>query len=1082
MKGKQKNRIIGIALIALLLLQLFPIGSVFADAAQNSVSYTENGGPVSIIDNNNAVSIDPAVNFADGYLLFNVSNGQPGDVFTIPEPSNPNEEGVISQVDGSVYVGTGNERQKVGVIDSELNGRDGKSLKVILSSPMTNSSFEDGINGWTVTEGYIPLEGDTGAANIRTSAIVVTNSGGITATEGQNFLEMNITGSVTEGYGTAHGPSVTSSYFEASAGDKVVLDWYAIKGSDNYDIRIYLINDGTKTELHSDQGATTNGWAQLETTIPEDGDKFQFEFLNGTHDATGGKAVGSKLLIDNVRVFSSLANGEVAASIANSVAFYSDSDTPTDTKREWTLETVNADGHKEPLVSSGEILVTPVPDPPTGTITINNGDQVTNSLDVILSLTAQGIEGPIEFMSFSNDGANWGDWELFDATATYTILPGDGEKTVYVKYKDATGVESIAEIKDSIILDTIAPTAIFEYSTVDPTNGDVTAKIVLEDANGPVTITNNGGKDTFTFTENGEFTFTFVDAVGNEGSATVYVTNIDKEAPTASVEYSTVDPTNKDVVATLTLEDVNGPVTITNNGGSNEYTFTENGQFTFEFVDALGNEGSYTVSVNNIDKEAPEATVEYSTEAPTNEDVVATIELTDANGPVTITNNDGSNEYTFTKNGEFTFEYVDALGNKGSYTATVENIDKEAPEASIEYSTEAPTRGNVVATINLTDVNGPVTITNNGGSNVHTFTENGEFTFEYVDALGNKGSYTATVNNIDREAPEASVELSTEEPTNKDVVATIDLTDVNGPVTITNNGGSSEYTFSENGEFTFEYVDALGNAGSYTVTVDNIDKTAPTAIAEYSTVDPTSGDVIVTLIPSEFVTILNNDGSDVLTFTENGEFTFEYVDAGGNTGSYTVTVNNIDKEAPTASVELSTEEPTNKDIVATIELEDVNGPVTITNNGGSNEYTFTENGEFTFEYVDALGNAGSYTVTVDNIDKTAPTAKAEYKKVNGKVVVTLIPSEDVTILNNDGSNQFIFTENGEFTFEFIDAAGNKGTFTVKVDDLDKGVETLPQTGDDSHIDVMLNSMIVFVAAIGLAMLLITSRRNKKDRV
>src|SRR5690606_25426172 len=425
----------------------------------------------------------------------------------------------------------------------------------------------------------------------------------------------------------------------------------------------------------------------------------------------------------------------------------------------------------------------------------------------ILSLTAQGIEGPIEFMSFSNDGANWGDWELFDATATYTILPGDGEKTVYVKYKDATGVESIAEIKDSIILDTIAPTAIFEYSTVDPTNGDVTAKIVLEDANGPVTITNNGGKDTFTFTENGEFTFTFVDAVGNEGSATVYVTNIDKEAPTASVEYSTVDPTNKDVVATLTLEDVNGAVTITNNGGSNEYTFTENGQFTFEFVDALGNEGSYTVSVNNIDKEAPEARVEYSTEAPTRENVVATIELTDANGHVTITKNDGSNEHTFTKNGEFTFEYVDALGNKGSYTATVENIDKEAPEASIEYSTEAPTRGNVVATINLTDVNGPVTITNNGGSNVHTFTENGEFTFEYVDALGNKGSYTATVNNIDREAPEASVELSTEEPTNKDVVASIDLTDVNGPVTITNNGGSSEYTFTENGELTFEYDD-----------------------------------------------------------------------------------------------------------------------------------------------------------------------------------------------------------------------------------------------------------------------------------
>ena len=293
-------------------------------------------------------------------------------------------------------------------------------------------------------------------------------------------------------------------------------------------------------------------------------------------------------------------------------------------------------------------------------------------------------------------------------------------------------------------------------------------------------------------------------------------TLIDTTVPTASVNYSKVELTKDNVVATITPSE---SVTITNNNGSDSYIFSENGSFTFEFVDAQGNIGSTVATVANIDKVAPTATVAYNKTAPTNQNVVATITPSEN---VTVTNNGGSTSYTFTSNGSFTFNFVDAAGNTGSKTATVANIDKVAPTATVAYDTTAPTNQDVVATITPSE---PVTVTNNGGSTSYTFTSNGSFTFNFVDAAGNPGSTTATVANIDKVAPTATVAYNTTAPTNQDVVATITPSE---SVTVTNNGGSTSYTFTGNGSFTFNFVDAAGNTGSITATVNNIDKVAPT--------------------------------------------------------------------------------------------------------------------------------------------------------------------------------------------------------------------------------------------------------------
>ncbi len=595
------------------------------------------------------------------------------------------------------------------------------------------------------------------------------------------------------------------------------------------------------------------------------------------------------------------------------------------------------------------------------------------------------------------------------------------------EYTDKYGREkTITAIVDWIDKD--APIGTINYSTRDLTNEDV---IVTLETNELVTITNNEGKNTYIFTEKGEFTFEFIDEAGNKGTATAIVDWIDKDAPTARIEYSTTNPTNNNVIAKLIVDD---DVKITNNNSSKEYIFTENGTFKFEFVDKAGNFGSITATVTNIDKTSPTASVIYSKTDLTNENVIVT--LVNPSEEITITNNNGSNSYTFTENGEFTFEFVDKAGNIGTITAKVENIDKTAPTAKVEYSTTELTNEDVIVT--LVNPSEEITITNNNGSNVYTFTENGEFTFEFIDKAGNIGTVTAKVTNINKVAPTARIEYSTTDLTNKDVVVT--LVDASNEITITNNGGKNTYTFKENGNFTFEFVDKYGNKGSITATVTNIDKIAPTAKIEYSTTDLTNKDVIVTLVnPSEEITIINNNSLNVYTFTENGEFTFEFVDKAGNIGTVTAIVNNIDKIVPTAKIEYSTTEFTNQNVIAT--LVDVSEEITILNNEGKNEYIFTKNGTFTFEFVDKAGNKGTITAIVRNINKEAPTAKVEYSTTdltNKDVIVTLVDaSDEITITNNDGKNTYTFTKNGEFTFEFVDKYGNKGSIIAVVNNIDK---------------------------------------------
>ena len=651
------------------------------------------------------------------------------------------------------------------------------------------------------------------------------------------------------------------------------------------------------------------------------------------------------------------------------------------------------------------------------------------------------------------------------------------------------------------------PTAEISYNITNKTNKDVIAELV--DENRPITVTNNDGSKTHTFTENGQFIFEFVDDEGNKGSATANVDWIDKIAPEAEVTFSTTELTNEEVVATITFSKENitvlsKDVQIAENpvDKSKTITFETNASYELEFVDSLGNVGTKTIAVDWIDKEAPTAELTYSTVNLTDQPVTVTMEPSEE---VTVTNNDGEMTHTFTENGTFTFEFVDRVGNEGTATASVNWIAK-VPEYTLTYSTTEPTNQDVTVTLELEE---GYRIVSNNGSNTYTFTENGESSFEYVDESGNRGIIPIKVTWISKEEnPDIPVEPTTPSfdvslESSKETLNIGDEFEVNVNLNNMKNfkkglialSGKFEYdkqkleminilgenawnldqnsfnddnfkfvTESDNykleegivfkvilkvketievpNEVIFKLVDIEGSNGDVDIFTDDSElsiniiekEKAPVPTITYSTTELTNQDVVATItFDKENVTV---EGGNTHTFTENGEYTFTYRDQAGNEGTAKATVTWIDKVLPVATISYNITSTTNQDVVATVTFDKEN--VTVE---GGNTHTFTENGEYTFTYRDQAGNEGTAKATVTWIDKVVKVAIISYditSLTNQNVTASIsFNEENITITNNEGNNTYVFTENGEFIFEYRDEAGNEGTAKATVTWIDK---------------------------------------------
>jgi len=195
-----------------------------------------------------------------------------------------------------------------------------------------NSGFEEGLAGWTVTDGRFitgqtTVDGHTSPvdetypnenANQRDetalSGTYLFKHGLVVGTEvdadgnhhaSGNALSMSGSGNCATGYCVVRGGYVVSdSTIALAKGETVSFDWSAAAGGDAYDVFGYLLNvkTGEAQVILNDTGTTANEaipWDTATVTADKAG-VYKFVFVSGSYDLTGGKFLGADLRIDNV--------------------------------------------------------------------------------------------------------------------------------------------------------------------------------------------------------------------------------------------------------------------------------------------------------------------------------------------------------------------------------------------------------------------------------------------------------------------------------------------------------------------------------------------------------------------------------------------------------------------------------------------------------------------------------------------------------------------------------------------------------------------------------------------------------------
>lgn len=319
---------------------------------------------------------------------------------------------------------------------------------------------------------------------------------------------------------------------------------------------------------------------------------------------------------------------------------------------------------------------------------------------------------------------------------------------------------------------------------------------------------------------------------------------------------------------------------------------------------------------------------------------------------------------------------------------------------------------------------------------------------------------------------------------------------------------SSTYTVNGNGTYYVEAQDQLGNISiSQGISVDFIDVTAPTAMvgktvnnkvvvngkewtATTVTLDVSASDSGAGLssLPYSFDQVTwTNAGNYVIS--QNGTYQIKVQDALGNLTTKSVTIDNFDKTAPEAEVQINYENSvtigekiwSGEGARVDIQAGDKGCGLAAepySFDGGENWtsescHTFLENGIYQVKTRDGLHNVKNNVVYIDGIDRTAPLIQEinmepnSWKSGNAVVKVLAKDNEDGCGLAEKaysfdggkswtGNNQTVLSESANLKIQVRDGLGNiaEEVFQAKCtpeEDNKKGSDHGDdENGDDDH--------------------------------
>ena len=595
--------------------------------------------------------------------------------------------------------------------------------------------------------------------------------------------------------------------------------------------------------------------------------------------------------------------------------------------------------------------------------------------------------------------------------------------------------------------------------------------------------------------ENKTFTVRAVDEAGNETTETVVVDKIDKTAPTLSVLASNLTAHVKRVWLSAKAADEEGGSgirSITMNGedvtGEATVTVTENGDYLFVATDNAGNQATYSVSVTNIDNEAPTLTVNRNPDEGTwtNVGVSLTIVLSEpcmifVNNIVFTTNEENVGFYNIEENGTYVIRATDQVGNETTETVEIGNIDKVKPTVNVTGVPTSPCKEAVLTVetndnlsgikeVELTKPNGETEYLA-AGTDTYTVTQNGNYKIVVTDNAGNSAVWEQTIDQIDNDAPiithnysvaagwvNHNVDIAIAIDKACDVVITKDGTEVASLAGIT----QTTLTAEENAEYVITATDEASNVSTAAILVTNIDKTAPAATVSVAdtwarenviTVEASDAESGIESVTIGSLTVAEENGVYTAVATENTDYPIVIKDRAGNEVTDTAHVAYVDRDNPTIAVSADNLTDPAQQVTLTFNASDATSDVaSIVVNGvdvmGQSTYAVEANGTYVFTVTDLAGNTtASDPIVVENIDRTAPVITIE-----GNPQDWTNSDASIVIKTNEISNIYIdstlavsgttevgraFFVNGTYEIRAVDRAGNESVIDLVINRIDK---------------------------------------------
>ncbi len=608
---------------------------------------------------------------------------------------------------------------------------------------------------------------------------------------------------------------------------------------------------------------------------------------------------------------------------------------------------------------------------PGGSVSINNGASYTTSASVTLSLSAtddMGVTGYYVSASSTAPSASDTGWKSFTSTTSYTgsisytLSSGDGEKTVYVWYKDAAGnVSGVAS--DSIILDTAAPTGSVSINGGDYTNS-TTATLTLSasdsggvtgyyistssstpsaSASGWVSITSStgySGSVSYTLSSGDGNKTVYVwykDVAGKVSSSASDSITLDTVAPTATITSPTSDAAYTTKNSTISLygsasDDRSGIKSVAwsnSKGGDGTASGTTSWSvsgislssgdnvITVTVKDAAGNSGTDTITVTYNTQPTTSGTLSLSKETAylSGDTIVATVVDNDGNvdsssvdtmkAILSITGNN------FSLGASLKLNLVEDSVNSGTFLATIQTGTKTTQITENKGMVYAIQGGTVRVTYSETDPARDV---------VEDFKLSaGDATLAFDADTYDLGAYAVvTLADAERNTSHLDTQIlttgkvfintsSTNNTTLKMVETGTDTGIFKGSIQIVSSGGTldeSRIQAAKGDTLTVSYVDEINTTGSSRTVKDTALVKAAVTPTPSPVVTPKPSPV-VSPVPSATPTATIAAGSIVGRVTDLMGIPISGATVSTDTGGYSATtgadgVYTIDNVAPSA--------------------------------------------------------------------------------------------------------------------------------------------------------------------------------------